>query len=39
VPGADRISLVLTSYDPKLVGEPGADDHFTAVFRRESIQV
>lgn len=33
VPGADRVSLALTSYDPKLVGEPGADDHFTAVLR------
>jgi hypothetical protein len=34
VPGADRVSVALTSYDPKLVGEPGAEDHFTVVLRR-----
>jgi hypothetical protein len=34
VPGGVRAALALTSYDPRLVSEPGASDHFTAVLRR-----
>jgi hypothetical protein len=35
VPCAVAVSLALTSYDPQLVAEIGADDHFTAFLRRE----
>jgi 2-polyprenyl-3-methyl-5-hydroxy-6-metoxy-1,4-benzoquinol methylase len=34
VPGAGSVAVALTSRDPKLVGQPGSDDHFTAVLRR-----
>lgn len=34
VPGAVPLAVLLTSHDPRLVSEPGSDDHFTAVLRR-----
>ena len=33
-PRAIRAATALTSYDPRLVSDPRADDHFTAVLRR-----
>jgi SAM-dependent methyltransferase len=34
IPGGVSLAVALTSHDPKLVSEPGSDDHFTAVLRR-----
>jgi SAM-dependent methyltransferase len=34
IPGGVPLAVALTSRDPKLVSEPGSDDHFTAVLRR-----
>jgi SAM-dependent methyltransferase len=35
VPVAVPVAVALTSHDPRLVCEPGSDDHFTAVLRRQ----
>lgn len=36
VPGAVPVAVALTSHDPRLLCQPGSDDHFTAVLRRRS---